>query len=787
MANFRRLVQTLAAAFAVALSACGNAEHAGLASDVRRELDLGAATLDGWIHQQQAGLPPDDIVIALGYAERLRLGLGNPFRLVDYALQDPRLDEPVRRRLAWGLLARTLAGDAYEIDPVALDRGGMAGVASWPGLGRHHLKLIESTIIAASDPRGGELAVRLAYRLAAMEGSVPSHAPAVATRAAALLRDREIARSDVRRLLRSARAVNADALAAIATWRERRWLAVEAPPLAALPQDAEREALELAPRLAQSLRALAPRLRGVTEQRESMPDVNVSWLTAETAARLSALADSLNAPPQAPVAIAARTYRSELMHQPWLTAAERKRRTWFTTLASEEKLAAGYAQLVRRSPYDAAPSLSMVWAAVALRSYAQERVWFPGFGGPSTRDLQERFGLADVRFTDRVPEEWRPFYRSMLASSLQDMQDVLPSLNVKGLSVRFGATSKSSATLAMHDPRNRRLLLPPASAAGTIAHEVAHDLDWQVALSRYRVRGDYGTDRAERLGRDRLAAHVRTLVAAATLDEPIGEAEPHARRPAENFARAIDWLVAASLAADGRSNGYLTSIQDDVLTGYGTVRAPDITGRAGDAIVDILDVVAPLYDDTRTWYLRTYGTTRALGPFDLMRTMQQIDLPSMPAPYAAADNDAVIAAFDALASARTYGMQAVDEWMCRAPAGAHDEDLERARRRFVGEAAGARARGVALQHARRISGDVGVRWMYRQLYGGPFPLQDLEPGVAAMLGELADAARNIGVEDEVAPELSARGFELMWRPATCNNVEAFERSELTLRGRSHPR
>jgi hypothetical protein len=68
MANFRRLVQTLAAAFAVALSACGNAEHAGLASDVRRELDLGAATLDGWIQQQQAGLPPDDIVIALGYA-----------------------------------------------------------------------------------------------------------------------------------------------------------------------------------------------------------------------------------------------------------------------------------------------------------------------------------------------------------------------------------------------------------------------------------------------------------------------------------------------------------------------------------------------------------------------------------------------------------------------------------------------------------------------------------------------------------------------------------------------
>ena len=765
MPNVRRLMMTLMVTTTAAVAACGGTGRTGLTPDIRRELEVGEAALNGWIEQQQVlGVPADEVVVALGYAERLRLGLGSPFRLIDFALRDPRLSSDTQRRLAWALLAQVLDGDAYQIDAAALDRGGVTGVASWPGLGRHHLRLIEETIAHAQDPRGGELAVRLAYRLAAMEGSVPMHAPGYATRAAALVRDRALAREDARRLLRSAEAVSGDPLSAIASWRAQRWLHVESPSLRQLPAEAEREALKLAPRLAQSLRALTPRLGNVTEHRRSGPDVNSSFLTPLTAARLTQLADSMNLPPQAPVVIAARTYRSELMHQPWLNEEERTRRNWFTTLSNEERFVAGYAQLVRRSPYDAAPSLSAVWAAVALRTYAQEPVWFPGFGGPSTRELQERFGV-HVRFSEHVPAEWRPFYRTMLALALQDMQRVLPSLDLNGLTVRFGAAPRGEATLAMHDPRARRLVLPPHSSAGTIAHEVAHDLDWQVALRRYRVRGDYGTDRAERLGsRDRLAAHVRTLGDAAALD-PSQNEQPHARRPAENFARAIDWFVAASLAADGRMNGYLTSIQDDVLTGYGTVRAPDITGRAGDAIVDILDEVAPLHPQTRAWYLRSYGTTRALGPFDLMRTMQQIELPMGHAPYASARNDGVAAAFDAIGAARARGMQAVDEWMCRAPAGAHDTQLEHERRNFVIEAAAARARGVALQHARRLNGEVAVRWMARQLYGGPWPLQDVEPGVAAMLAELVEATHEITAN---SAREQVRGFELMWRPEGCS-------------------
>src|SRR5256885_7012387 len=39
------------------------------------------------------GIRGDELTISLGYLERLRLGLGSPFRLVDEALNDPRSEE----------------------------------------------------------------------------------------------------------------------------------------------------------------------------------------------------------------------------------------------------------------------------------------------------------------------------------------------------------------------------------------------------------------------------------------------------------------------------------------------------------------------------------------------------------------------------------------------------------------------------------------------------------------------------------------------------------------------
>src|SRR5688572_4240254 len=62
--------------------------------------------------------------VAAGYLERLRLGLGSPFRLIDYALADPLLSDSVRHLVAYTVLQRTLNGDTYHAPPAALSLAG---------------------------------------------------------------------------------------------------------------------------------------------------------------------------------------------------------------------------------------------------------------------------------------------------------------------------------------------------------------------------------------------------------------------------------------------------------------------------------------------------------------------------------------------------------------------------------------------------------------------------------------------------------------------------------------
>ena len=106
--------------------------------------------------------------VAAAISSGLRLGLGSPFRLIDYALADPYAD---RIRFAiWSLMrccsARSM-GDAYHAPPAALSLAG-ASMSQLPlSLAARHVALIDSVVASAFDPRGGELTVREAYRLAA--------------------------------------------------------------------------------------------------------------------------------------------------------------------------------------------------------------------------------------------------------------------------------------------------------------------------------------------------------------------------------------------------------------------------------------------------------------------------------------------------------------------------------------------------------------------------------------------------------------------------------------------
>ena len=760
MSKLSRPLGLLLLAGAWALSGCTRAPESGVGTNVRGQLAEGREATSQWNAAARRDATPDaETAIALGYLERLRLGLGSPFRLVDFALRDPRLADTTRTRLAWALLGRIAAGQAYEIDPITME-GASEPAGGRRARGNEHVRLIQAAIRESSDPRAGELAVRLGYALAAAEGVLTPHTPRVAARVAALTRDRELARADARALLDSARVSGTDALVLLRQLRAKRAFRVEAPALAPMPNTVERQALELAPRLAGALRELTLRNRSD----DGLLPARASLITPRTALVLLGAADSLGMPPLAPVTVAARGYYQELLSASGIGEEELVRRRAFSHASSEEELVARHALLTRVHPLDGAPALAMLWAAAGLRPLAQEEVWFPGQGGPSNRELMERFGLGGVSFAETVPAAWRPYYRRMLEIAIADMQLVLPALDVRGLRVHFDPAPRQEGTLALHDPQKRRLILPPTSAVGTIAHEIAHDLDWQVALRRYHVRGDYATDRATRTARSRasdpLALRLQDLYAGVTL--PAGASErtaAHARRPAEVFARNIDWFVTAALASQGRMNGYLSSVQDELLTGYGTVRPPELSGTAGDALIRILDVVAPVYPDTRSWFLTHYGTGRGLRSYDLARRVLEAEVPATrnepfaPERWQLGERSA----FASVVSARDAGLRAVDDWTCRAPGGAYDEQLEAARRRIVLEAANARARGVALDRVRQLGDAEADRWLVRELYGAPFGTMDLSLEMSDFVAQLVEGVRRV----EQAPVTDAQsGFVL---------------------------
>ena len=96
--------------------------------------------------------------IAWGYAERMRLGLESPFRLIEAASRDSRLTLDERRTVSWALLASLLRGESHQVDPAALDL-----LARGPSVrGESHLAIVEARIREADDPRAAELALRFA-------------------------------------------------------------------------------------------------------------------------------------------------------------------------------------------------------------------------------------------------------------------------------------------------------------------------------------------------------------------------------------------------------------------------------------------------------------------------------------------------------------------------------------------------------------------------------------------------------------------------------------------------
>ncbi len=396
-----------------------------------------------------------------------------------------------------------------------------------------------------------------------------------------------------------------------------------------------------------------------------------------------------------------------------------------------------------------AADASALTAAVALRPFAQEVAWLPGDGGPAPRDLQARYGIS-VTYDSRTRPAWRPWLLRSLDRAVADMKRVFPEYDSRGLRVHFGSSPLGDRALAMHDPLRRTIYFPPISSAGVMAHELAHDLDWQAGRRAFGTTGWYRTDHALRRSSDQLAGALLRM-ASATRRDTARELGGAGQRPTEIMARNVDWFVSAQLAREGRLNGYLSAAQDPVLAGFASAATPEASHDGGDAALRALDGLTAVPEESRAWFSALYGEDRRVTVHEAVRRVLE-------APLARMNVDVVPTQSRAWSSGSALAPSSGD-WTCLVDRLADRSGDPGAVRAVVQYAAEARARGVVRMWevlVKRRPDQAPVR--LRVLAGGPW-----NPGIASGLArEIRDAI--------LLSALSPRG-ETDWLVTGCGGTE----------------
>ena len=158
-----------------------------------------------------------------------------------------------------------------------------------------------------------------------------------------------------------------------------------------------------------------------------------------------------------------------------------------------------------------------------------------------------------------------------------------------------------------------------------MAHEFAHDLDWLAARRYYGSVVGYRTDRAVKQVSDQLASALRQMAGALRPDTTRGSSDPQTR-PTEIFARNVDWFVSAALANEGRMNGHLSAVQDQVLTGYGSAMSPEASRDGGSATLRALDGITTVPTAVRAWFTQRYGASRHISATEAIRRVLEIPI-----------------------------------------------------------------------------------------------------------------------------------------------------------------
>jgi hypothetical protein len=182
-------------------------------------------------------------------------------------------------------------------------------------------------------------------------------------------------------------------------------------------------------------------------------------------------------------------------------------------------------------------------------------------------------------------------------------------------------------------------------------------------------------------------------------------------RPAEVFARTLDWFVSVALAREGRVNGYLSAVQDEVLAGHVAVLPRDVGGWSAQALADVLEEMTLVGAPLREWLLAQWGPARVRRPYTLAREV-----------IAAPVTRRAEGTLDA--GRNWFGVKA--HALGGAVAGG---EPARARAALAQLAAQARARGLLRARAQRYSPDARPAWAESLLGIGPWSPEVGEDGV----------------------------------------------------------
>jgi hypothetical protein len=379
----------------------------------------------------------------------------------------------------------------------------------------------------------------------------------------------------------------------------------------------------------------------------------------------------------------------------------------------------------------------MLASAVALRGYAQETPWFVGDRAPDAADVTAEFALKSVTFARTVPSAWRPYYLRELQQGLRDMQEVFPALSVAGLNIAFGTAGLPDSALAMHDPRTRTLQLTINTSAGTIAHELSHDLDWQTSRRMFAVAGGYSTDRSIREQKGALARSMRGLAEARLMRPlPAGAATTSMpERPAELFARGADWFTSSVLAMRGRSNAFLSGVQDGALPGY-AAGAPTIGAAGASALVSAIDQMTFVPDSVQAMFHSQWADPEVIDPVVAVRRVfsASIGRVSLAAPHTPA---ALLPAPSASLCSTGTSAEA------------------KARERLIALAVDARAHGIAMRRARYRPSHQRTDWTNGMLGVAPYDASSAEPVIAALKAAIVAELRSAPGDQGVLPVVPA--------------------------------